>query len=321
MYIDLIALSVSHRGIFLTHKCFTMNWRILILVVLSVSTGTAQSVCDPDSTPPDLKLYAGTATVALDADSAIIIYAKDLDAGTTDNCTPSTNLIFSFSENPQDVMRTITCADAGLTTMTIYAYDASGNKTSGTVILLITGTLCPQVIDEFDVSINLMNFKSSYRTVVGSPLIKLTAGNGADTSSIPNSYYSRQPAGSGIYLKFTPEFYSDYAGRSVRVALIDSDPDIINGVSTLDVLAIRKHILGIQKFSNAYYAEAADINGDGKITAIDIIELRRVVLGIQDSWRYVPNWHYEFLSEPVFLVDELHQKTLNCIAVKTGDVN
>jgi len=59
----------------------------------------------------------------------------------------------------------------------------------------------------------------------------------------------------------------------------------------------------------------------GKITAIDIIELRRVVLGIQDSWRYVPNWHYEFLSEPVFLVDELHQKTLNCIAVKTGDVN
>ena len=298
-----------------------MNWRFLTLFLTCISSVNAQTTCDSDRTAPDLKLYSGIATIALDQDSSIRIYAKDFDAGTIDDCTPATDLIFSFSENPSDTEQSISCADAGMTVLTIFVQDASGNRTSGTVAVHITGIQCPQVLHEVGLLINLMNFKTNYPTAVGTPALKLSVGAGSNSIPVPDTYYSVERAGSGIYVTFTPKFYTVYAGKSVSVSLIDLDLDIINGVSTLDVLAIQKHILGIQKFSNNYYTEAADINGDGKISAIDIIELRRVVLGILDTWRFVPNWRYDFLSEPSIMVEELHQKTINCFAVKTGDVN
>ena len=55
--------------------------------------------------------------------------------------------------------------------------------------------------------------------------------------------------------------------------------DHINGVSTLDLVMIQRHLLGIEKLNSPYKLIAADVNKDGKVTASDLTELRKLILG------------------------------------------
>ena len=78
-------------------------------------------------------------------------------------------------------------------------------------------------------------------------------------------------------------------------ALRDDNP--MNGVSTLDLILIQKHILGTEKLKSAYKMIAADINNNDDISVLDLIELRKLILGLYDklpnntSWKFVPKSH------------------------------
>ena len=67
----------------------------------------------------------------------------------------------------------------------------------------------------------------------------------------------------------------------------------MNGVSTLDLVAIQKHLLGITPFTEFDKFVAADINLSETVSAIDIVELRKLILGIyvdfpnNESWRFI----------------------------------
>ena len=111
--------------------------------------------------------------------------------------------------------------------------------------------------------------------------------------------------------------------------------DILNGVSTLDLVIIQRHILGIQKIVSPYRLLAADINNSKAVSAGDLVSLRKVVLGVTNefdnntSWRFVPT-SYVF-SDPGFPFDFPEKINLDSIfedkanvnftAVKVGDVN
>ena len=111
--------------------------------------------------------------------------------------------------------------------------------------------------------------------------------------------------------------------------------DILNGVSTLDLVLIQRHILGAKSLENPYDIIAADINKDKKISAADLVSLRKVILGVENNftsnnpWRFVPTSHS--FADPKFPHDfpqgvDLFELTadvenLNFTAVKTGDVN
>ena len=78
----------------------------------------------------------------------------------------------------------------------------------------------------------------------------------------------------------------------------DKKGEMIDGVSTLDLILIQRHILGIEKLSSPYKLIAADVDGNGRITATDLAQLRRHVLGLaqssgDNSWVFVPQ-NYEF---------------------------
>ena len=68
----------------------------------------------------------------------------------------------------------------------------------------------------------------------------------------------------------------------------------LNGVSTYDLVLIQKHILGIELLDSPWKIIAADANQDGKVTTLDIITLRKLILGITTelpngkSWRFAP---------------------------------
>ena len=71
------------------------------------------------------------------------------------------------------------------------------------------------------------------------------------------------------------------------------DDNPLNGVSTYDLVLISKHILGLAPLNSPYKMIAADANKNNSITTTDIVEFRKLILGIYNelpnntSWRFV----------------------------------
>ncbi|MDO8368002.1 MAG: hypothetical protein Q7T20_14465 [Saprospiraceae bacterium] len=58
------------------------------------------------------------------------------------------------------------------------------------------------------------------------------------------------------------------------------DDNPLNGVTTYDLVLMSQHILGIQPLNSPYKMIAADVNKSGSITSFDIVETRKLILGI-----------------------------------------
>jgi hypothetical protein len=113
--------------------------------------------------------------------------------------------------------------------------------------------------------------------------------------------------------------------------------DHLNGISTYDIVLIQKHLLGVARLNSPEKIIAADINNSRSISALDLVELRRLILGIDtefvnnNSWRFVDG-RYEFLdvNNPFaevfpesYLIDQFTTDMLNIdfTGIKIGDVN
>ncbi len=115
-----------------------------------------------------------------------------------------------------------------------------------------------------------------------------------------------------------------------------SSDDYLNGVTTLDLVLIQRYVLGIYDIESPYQLIAADINKDKDISALDLVELRSVILGFSKefsnnkSWRFV-DAAYEFrdakdpLSEDfpeTYEISALESNmNIDFIGLKVGDVN
>lgn len=111
--------------------------------------------------------------------------------------------------------------------------------------------------------------------------------------------------------------------------------NIHNGVSTLDLVFMQRHLLNVQPFDNPYKYVAADVNRNNAITAADIFELRKILLGEtgqfknNTSWRFIPeDFRFENLTNPLSsAIPDYFEKyfykgrtRVDFIGVKTGDV-
>jgi hypothetical protein len=132
------------------------------------------------------------------------------------------------------------------------------------------------------------------------------------------------------YFEFAAEVNENYEVSPHR----NDDP--LNGVSTMDLILISKHILGIELLDSPYKMIAADANNSGTITASDLIEIRKLILFIteefngSDAWRFVeeeytfpdPTNPFAFSFPSIYSINGLTADQIaNFIAVKIGDVN
>ena len=115
-----------------------------------------------------------------------------------------------------------------------------------------------------------------------------------------------------------------------------ADDDHLNGVTTLDLILIQRHILGLQMIDSPYRIIAADINNDNRVSSTDLVDLRSVILGYaerfenNESWRFIDK-NYQFTDPRFPLSDNLREQyniaTLNAnmdidfIGMKVGDIN
>ena len=224
----------------------------------------------------------------------------------------------SFSPDTFDIVRTFTCMDtAGLNRLEIWVTDINGNA-----------EYCVSYLDVQD----SLNICSSGRVAVQGTImtdnevevesVKVDINNGEGSPSYTNTdgQYIFEDLPTGNSYTFTPK----------------KDGDDKNGISTLDVVMIQRHILGIQKIENPYRLIAADVNNSGNISAADLLELRKLILGVydelpqSDSWRFVDAM-YNFpvpanpwiglFPEQCALQQVMQDATVNFVAIKVGDVN
>ena len=111
-------------------------------------------------------------------------------------------------------------------------------------------------------------------------------------------------------------------GSNVKVAA-DKNDNPLNGVSTFDLVLISKHILGTQNISDKFAQIAADVNNNGKITTSDVVELRKMILGLQSNFNNNKSWRFfdASMNEEVAIKNIQDDAKIDFTAVKVGDIN
>jgi hypothetical protein len=111
---------------------------------------------------------------------------------------------------------------------------------------------------------------------------------------------------------------------------------ISNGINTLDLVILQRHIMGLSKIKDTYSILAADVNDDKKLSAADLVWLRKIILGVTnemvkgESWRFTnsdqlfsdPNNPLaSTLNKQVSIDNLMKDMKINFTAYKVGDVN
>lgn len=253
------------------------------------------------------------------ATGELSIWASDFDAGSFDNCTDKEDLIFSFSSDVNDFGRTYTCDSIGIRTIQMWVTDEAGNQ-----------DFCVATIEVQDNTgfCNGSNLSSNITGVVLTSQ-EVPLANTKVLIEGPEMEKEYMTDENGGYVFEGLPMYNDYSIRP------EKNDDHRRGVSTMDVVLIQRHIIGKQPFDSPYNIIAADVNNNEKITASDVVELRKLVLGVtndfnnNNSFRFVDSDYQFFDTEKPFPFDEevevesLNQDNMvtDFVAVKIGDVN
>lgn len=131
-------------------------------------------------------------------------------------------------------------------------------------------------------------------------------------------------------------FYDLTAGLNYTVTPV-KDTNDGNGVSSLDLLYIVNHILTVSTFDSPYKIICADVNNSQTVTNFDIIEARKLVLGIYQvlpqntSWNFFPEsltfpdptnpFQVTLVKNAIISNLQTNQLNINFKGCKTGDVN
>jgi hypothetical protein len=123
----------------------------------------------------------------------------------------------------------------------------------------------------------------------------------------------------------------EQSGYTVSGQKLDNSP-LTEAVTTLDIIKTRSHILRKEEFVSPYQWVAADVNDSKSITALDLVEMRKVILGINPAFQSGLDWliipeAYDLTDDPfsyqtsmdITLSDQ--DQDLNFIGVKVGDVD
>lgn len=133
----------------------------------------------------------------------------------------------------------------------------------------------------------------------------------------------------------TFRFTGNKGGRYALWASKNNDTNRNNGISLTDLLLLQAHLLNKNPFTSPYQYFAADVNGDGKVSTLDLLYLKRFLLHIDTvflgnrSWVFTDSAAVYPKSAPPFpVLDTLFIPSLTFnlankvfIGVKLGDLN
>ncbi len=310
--------------------------------------------------------YCLNLSTALMQNGEVELWAVDFNVGSFDNCTSSDNLIYTFTDvlpPSRDDMEYDSNNDLMWYDGTFWFYDVTngdyeklddygGDVHKWEPALRSSGKVFTEadLDDDGFVTVpvyvwdgcNNIDFCNVNLRIIDNDGGGVVAGRIVNQDGLPMANVTTQLDASmpGYPRHEITDSNGEYAFTNAPLNLgymltaVASNDDYLNGVSTLDIVLIQRHILGQSRFDEPTQMIAADVNDDKSITAIDLIELRKLILGVNDvlpnsdSWRYITNsaqlsmtnpWQYDTDN----MINVIFSNMINqdFTALKVGDVN
>jgi hypothetical protein len=281
-------------------------------------------------------------TQSLDHNCSMTINAQQFILSISDNCTPVGQLQYGLRKAgtgtgfpTQDTIQYATC-DQGTNIVEVWVRDGNGliNQCSNYVLVQDNSNQCPCIQDsDLQVSgcartaqntkLNSYRTKASFSgTANGQPFSTNQLKNQTDSCYNLNLYDLPINLSGSLTLSLTRE------------------DNITNGVTAYDLILISRHILSLEPFTSFYQALAADANGSKTVTTLDIVDIRKTILGVTDSFSGAPKWRFiRPVSDPSDILASFAEMKdtaqisylnisgvapaingINWVGIKTGDV-
>ena len=295
-----------------------------------------------DCQPPSLLCINGLTQGLSYPDCQQSFMASQFILSMSDNCTPLNQLQLGIRKSgdgtgfPNQSSLTFGSCEKGFNSIEVWVKDGNGlANVCNNYVLIQDGNndcLCNNDADVYfngcaSTSTNkkLLNFKlkTLFETLPGAA-VPLTRNY---SQTVEDSCYA-------LHLDQIP-FGEDYKATIRAERTLGS----VVGVTTYDLVLISKHILALEPFTSVYQTVAADVNKSNSVTTFDIVETRKLILGIYDTFPNVPAWR---LTRPVAdpsqvanftalkdtyqltltnILNDVTLENLHFVGIKYGDVN
>lgn len=230
--------------------------------------------------------------------------------GSFDNCTPDQYLEFDIEP------KRVSCEDIGPTPVKVFVIDLDGNSAYCNTVVVVQDNngICPPTDGLI---------QGSVYTPDGSMIeeVKVTL-EGHDTEDMTGA--------DGEYSFATVPFGDDYTVRPER------DEDDTEGITTMDLVVLLKHILGVETIDDPYMILAADIDNSGNVSVNDLLDMKDIILRNYHSlptstvWKFVDaDFVFDDLDNPMsdpipaaYTIATFTQdmSDINFVGVKVGDL-
>lgn len=295
-----------------------------------------------DCQPPNLLCINGLTQGLTAPDCLQSFEASQFVLSLTDNCTPTNQIQLGIRRTgdgtgfPNTTSLSFGSCDKGFNSIEVWAKDGNGlPNLCNNYVLIQDGNNDCICNNDADVYVNgctrtggnlkMANFKlkTKLETLPGAATPLSTTYSENITDSCFSMHIAHVPFGNSYLATVSAER--------------NSGPLV--GVTTYDLVLVSKHILAIDPFTSVYQTVAADVNKSGSVTTFDVVETRKVILGIYDTFPLVPAWR---MTRPVAnpsevanfsalkdtyqlqlnnLADDQTFANIHFIGIKYGDVN
>lgn len=285
-----------------------------------------------DCQAPEILCLPGI-TLNLDASGMVEVWANDFHQEIIDNCDDCPNLAyqFSFTQDTSEVVRFFGCDDLGVRSTQVWITDPFGNQNFCPVTFVLKSAGNCGDIEEDDTTVppvlgGMSGIMGKVLQETGAPVEAVEVSAENHLAEMMDRTMTNEAGG------YAFEFSRN---SNVQINPYKND-DVINGVTTFDILQLRQHILGAKELDSPYRIIAADVNHSNSVTTADIVALRRVILQFDEefpnntSWRFIKADH-QFsnplnpfegeMPESATIPDLTEEMEIDFIAIKVGDLN
>jgi hypothetical protein len=317
-----------------TYPVGTTTVRFLANDGCSNNTACTTTVTVADTKAPNIACILGLTVTLMNngaGDVSMSLDAGALVASSSDNCTPTPLIKYTINRPgdgtmgvPTATQVTFDCYDAGTAAeVYVWATDEQHNSAS-----------CHTVV-------SVQNHNGNCTGQTGEGLIAggVLTESGQEVENVMIMVSGEAPNPNIRYTDVDGSFQFEALslGTDYSVSATNNE-ELLNGVSTFDLILMGKHVLGTRLLDSPYKIIAADIDRSGHISTLDIIKLRKLILRIDEqlpngntSWRFVdasyvfPDPQNPFLGyfPEIYNVNNLAGPEMHAdfVGIKVGDVN
>jgi len=249
----------------------------------------------------------------------IEIWANDLDLGSFGPC--GNPVVISFSADTNETNRMFDCDSLGQRNVEIWVTDRiTGNQAFCRTFVIIQDNngACSGNFQGGTVS-GLVRMEDM--EIVNEAQVKLSG----------SSFTPVMTGKAGEYAFPLMPFGGTYD------VVPEKDDMHLDGISTRDLIILRRHLLNLKELDSPYKRIAADADGNEELSVSDIVHLRKLILGIypelpnNTAWRFVDaDFTFVDPTDPFALgfpegynIDRFrtNMDDINFIALKVGDLD